>query len=397
MEMMINMYGEKFIEKVIEWRRDIHAHPELSQHEERTSNLVANVLCEIGLEVTRNVGGYGVVGLLRGNHEGRTIALRADMDALPLNEETGLEYASENPGVMHACGHDTHTAMLLGAACALSEMRDNLNGNVKFIFQPAEEFNPVGGAPGMIRDGVLENPNVDAMLALHVWPSYETGKIVTRSGALMAASDRIFLTVHGQTAHGSRPDQGVDAIVASANIITGLQSIISRSVSPLDSAVLTIGTIHGGYRYNVIPDCVKLEGTVRTLNPNVQNQMPDLISRTAKNIASAFGASCEVEYVKGYPPMMNDAGLTERVCESVRKHIGNDALIIAEQPDLTAEDFAFFARERPAVMAWLGCRPENQNVKDTAMLHNTKFCPDESCFIYGIDFFCGSVIDFLNS
>ena len=391
------MYGEKYIDKVIEWRRNIHSHPELSQHEARTSELAASVLEGLGLEVKRNIGGYGVVGLLRGKHEEKTIALRADMDALPLNEETGLSYASQNPGVMHACGHDTHTAMLLGAACALCEMRDKLNGNVKFIFQPAEELNPTGGAPGMIHDGVLDNPNVDAMLALHVWPAYETGKIITRSGALMAASDRIFITVHGKTAHGSRPDQGVDAIVAAANIITGLQSIISRSVSPLDSAVLTIGTIHGGYRYNVIPDCVKLEGTVRTLNPDVQNQMPGLITRTAKNIAEAFGASCDVEYVKGYPPMMNDAKLAGLVCESVRRHMGNDALIIAEQPDLTAEDFAFFARERPAVMAWLGCRPANQSIKDTAMLHNTKFCPDESCFIYGINFFTSCVIDYLNS
>ena len=391
------MYGDKFIERVKEWRRDIHSHPELSQHETRTSELAANVLESLGIEVRRNIGGYGVVGLLRGKHEGKTIALRADMDALPLNEATGLEYASQNPGVMHACGHDTHTAMLLGTACALSEMRDELNGNVKFIFQPAEELNPTGGAPGMIRDGVLENPNVDSILALHVWPSYETGKIVTRSGSLMAASDRIFLTVNGQTAHGSRPDQGVDAIVAASHIVTGLQSIISRSVSPLDSAVITIGTIHGGYRYNVIPDCVKLEGTVRTLNPNVQNQMPELITRMAGNIAASFGASCDVEYVKGYPPVMNDSDLTARVCESVRRHIGNDALIVAEQPDLTAEDFAFFARERPAVMAWLGCRPASQNVKDTPMLHNTKFCPDESCFVYGIDFFIGSVIDFLNS
>lgn len=391
------MYGEKFIERVIEWRRDIHSHPELSQHEERTSALAAKILEGLGLEVTRNVGGYGVVGLLRGSHDGKTIALRADMDALPLNEETGLEYTSVNEGVMHACGHDTHTAMLLGTACALSEMRNELNGNVKFIFQPAEELNPTGGAPGMIRDGVLENPNVDAMLALHVWPSYETGKIVTRSGSLMAASDRIYITVHGKTAHGSRPDQGVDAIVAASNVVTGLQSIISRSVSPLDSAVITIGTIHGGYRYNVIPDCVKLEGTVRNLNPEVQNQMPELISRTAKNIASAFDATCDVKYVKGYPPMVNDSRLTELVCESVKKHMGNDSLIVADQPELGAEDFAFFARERPAVMVWLGCRPANQNVKDTAMLHNTKFCPDESCFIYGMNFFIGSVIDYLNS
>ena len=389
------MYAAKFLNEIISWRRDIHSHPELSQNESRTSELAAKVLEGLGLEVTRNIGGHGVVGLLRGKNDGKTIALRADMDALPLNEETGLPYASQTQGVMHACGHDAHTAILLGAACALSEMKDRLSGNVKFIFQPAEELNPTGGAPGMIRDGVLENPHVDSLLALHVWPIYETGKIALRSGALMAASDRIFLTVHGKTAHGSRPDQGNDAIVTAANIITGLQPIISRSVSPLDSAVLTIGTIHGGYRYNVIPDTVKLEGTVRTLNPDTQSRMPELITRTAKGIAEALGSSCEVEYVKGYPPMVNDAGLFSLVSGSVKKVLGDDALIVADEPDLAAEDFAFFARERPAFMAWLGCRPHDVKVEDAPKLHNTKFCPDENCLKYGIDYFVQSTLDFL--
>ena len=391
------MYAERIIERVKEWRRDIHEHPELSQHEERTSELVAGVLEGLGLEVRRKVGGYGVVGLLRGKCEGKTIGLRADMDALPLNEETGLPFASTTPGVMHACGHDTHTAMLLGAACVLSGMREELRGNVKFIFQPAEELNPTGGAPGMIADGALENPHVDAMLALHVWPSYEIGKLVTRPGALMGASDRIFLTVKGRTAHGSRPDQGLDAIVASAHIITGLQSIISRSVSPLDSAVITIGTIHGGYRYNVIPDSVKLEGTVRTLLPQTQARMPELITRTAKGIAESLGAECSVEYVKGYPPLVNDAGLVEQVCASMRKRLGDDAVMIADQPELGAEDFAFFARERPSVLVWLGCSPAGTITGDTPMLHNTKFCPDEECFRYGIEYLAGSAIDYLNS
>ena len=371
------MYAEKFLSQVISWRRDIHSHPELSQHEERTSDIAANVLEGLGLEVKRNIGGFGAVGLLRGKGEGKTIALRADMDALPLNEETGLPYASQTQGVMHACGHDTHTAMLLGAACVLSEMRDRFSGNIKFIFQPAEEFNPTGGAPGMIREGVLENPYVDALIALHVWPLFETGKVAIRSGSCMAASDRIFLTVHGKTAHGSRPDQGNDAVVTSAHIITGLQSIISRSVSPLDSAVITIGTIHGGYRYNVIPDTVKLEGTVRTLNPKIQSLMPELITRTAKGIAESLGSSCDVEYVKGYPPLVNDSSLASLAAESVRKIQGNDSVIIADEPDLAAEDFAFFARERPALMAWLGCRPSTVDAKDMAMLHNTKFNPDE--------------------
>ncbi|MBQ6001677.1 MAG: amidohydrolase [Synergistaceae bacterium] len=390
------MYAEKFLPQVISWRREIHSHPELSQNEERTAALVAKILEGLGLEVSRNIGGHGVVGLLRGNSEGKTVGLRADMDALPLNEETGLDFASQTPGVMHACGHDTHTAMLLGAACALSEMRGEIRGNVKFIFQPSEELNPIGGAPGMIRDGVLESPNVDGIFALHVWPIYETGKIAVRSGACMAASDRIYITVHGRTAHGSRPDQGNDAIVSAAHVITGLQAIISRSVSPLDSAVLTIGTINGGYRYNVIPDTVKLEGTVRTLNPETQSRMPELITRTAKGIAESLGSSCDVEYVKGYPPLVNDAKMAGIAAESVRK-IYPDSVIVADEPDLAAEDFAFFARERPAFMAWLGCRPSSVNVNDAPKLHNTKFAPDENCFAYGIDYLVQSALDFLNA
>lgn len=390
------MYAEKFLPQVIQWRRQIHSHPELSQHEENTAGLVANVLEGLGLEVRRNVGGFGVVGLLRGNDAGKTIALRADMDALPLNEETELPYASQTPGVMHACGHDTHTAMLLGAACALSGMRENLRGNVKFIFQPSEELNPVGGAPGMIHDGVLDSPHVDGILALHVWPAIETGKIAVRSGSCMAASDRVYITVKGKTAHGSRPDQGNDAILATAHVITGLQGIISRNISPLDSAVITIGTIHGGYRYNVIPDNVKLEGTVRTLNPAVQEVMPAMIERVANGIAAAYGASCDVEYVKGYPPLVNDAKMSALACEAVSK-IYPHAVIAVNEPDLAAEDFAFFARERPAAMAWLGCRASNVEAGNAPMLHNTKFCPDEECFALGIDYFVQSALDFLHS
>ena len=391
------MYAEKFLSQVTSWRRDIHSHPELSQHEERTSELAAGVLESLGLEVTRNVGGLGVTGLLRCNNASKTIALRADMDALPLDEATGLEYSSQVKGVMHACGHDTHTAMLLGAACALSEMRDSLRGNVKFIFQPAEELNPVGGAPGMIKDGALEDPHVDALLALHVWPLYETGKLIMKPGPQMGASDRLFISVHGKTAHGSAPDQGVDAIMIAAQIISSLQTIVSRSVSPLDSAVITIGKIAGGYRYNVIPDFVELEGTVRTLRESTQALMPELITRVAKGIAESLGGSCEVEYVKGYPPLINDPELVKLASESVSRLFGESALIIPEHPELGAEDFAFFARERPALMAWLGCRPSDIDARDFAMLHNTGFAPDENCFAYGIDFFVQTVIDYLNA
>ena len=389
----------RHLDRVVEWRRAIHRRPELSRCEERTAELVAGVLEGLGLEVRRSVGGHGVLGLLRGTGGGAdmgpTVGLRADMDALPMQEETGLPYASEVPGVMHACGHDTHTAMLLGTACVLAGMRDALPGNVKFIFQPAEELNPIGGAPGMIADGALEDPRVDGLFGLHVWPAYETGKVVLRSGPQMGASDRVYLTVEGRAAHGSAPDQGVDAIMIAGQVLCGLQSIVSRSVSPLDAAVVTIGTIKGGWRYNVIPDRVEMEGTVRTLREEVQAAMPDLIERAAGGIARSLRGSCEVRYVKGYPPLVNDPEMCDLAAKAVREVMGAEHLVVAERPELGAEDFAFFARERPAAFAWLGCRPAGAGPEETGVLHSTRFCPDEGCFPFGMRFLASCAVAFL--
>lgn len=389
----------RHLDRVVEWRRAIHRHPELSRCEERTAELVAGVLEGLGLEVRRSVGGHGVLGLLRGTGGGAdmgpTVGLRADMDALPMQEETGLPCASEVPGVMHACGHDTHTAMLLGTACVLAGMRDALPGNVKFIFQPAEELNPVGGAPGMIADGALEDPRVDGLFGLHVWPAYETGRVVLRSGPQMGASDRVYLTVKGRAAHGSAPDQGVDAIMIAGQVLCGLQSVVSRSVSPLDAAVVTIGTIKGGWRYNVIPDRVEMEGTVRTLREEVQAAMPDLIERAAEGIARSLRGSCEVRYVKGYPPLVNDPEMFDLAAEAVREAMGAEHLVVAERPELGAEDFAFFARERPSAFAWLGCRPAGVGPEETGVLHSTRFRPDEGCFPFGMRFLASCAVAFL--
>lgn len=391
----IEELSQKYGAKVVEWRRQIHSHPELSMQEEKTAGLVAGELEKLGLEVRRNVGGHGVVGLLKGGKPGKVVGLRADMDALPLQEETGLPFASQNPGVMHACGHDTHTAMLLGAACVLSEMKNDLQGSVKFIFQPAEELNPTGGAPGMIKDGVLENPRVDALFALHVWPGFDTGKIITRAGALMGASDRVYLTVAGKSAHGSAPHQGIDAIMIAAQVVSGMQSIVSRTVGPLDSAVVSIGTIKGGYRYNVIADKVEMEGTVRTLAPTTQDMLPGLIERTAAGIARALGGDCTVKYVRGYPPTMNDPALFRMVSGTVVESLGEEHFVALDKPDLGGEDFSFFARERPSLMAWLGCRPAGTPPEKMAVLHNTCFNPDETCFPYGVRFLASCAVDFL--
>ncbi|MDR2529693.1 MAG: amidohydrolase [Synergistaceae bacterium] len=379
--------------KVVEWRRAIHRCPELSAKEEKTAALVAEVLVGLGIETQKGVGGHGVVGLLKGGKQGKTVGLRADMDALPMREETGLPFASETPGVMHACGHDTHTAMLLGAACVLSEMKEELGGCVKFIFQPAEELNPTGGAPGMIEDGALENPRVDALFALHVWPGYETGQVATRPGALMGASDRIFLKVSGKTAHGSAPHQGIDAIVIASQIVGGLQTIVSRTVAPLDSVVVSIGTIKGGYRYNVIADNVEMEGTARTLNPATRDRLPSLIEGAAQGYARALGGDASLKYTRGYPPTLNAPELFELVSEVVPASLGENRLVVIESPDLGGEDFSFFARERPALMAWLGCRPAGKT--DMAVLHNTRFEPDEACFPWGVRFLASCATGFL--
>jgi len=386
---------KKYSAKVVEWRRTIHQHPELSEQEEKTAALVAEVLTGLGIEVQKNVGGHGVVGLLKGGQPGKTVGLRADMDALSLQEDTGLSFASKTPGVSHACGHDTHTAMLLGAAAVLSEMKADLKGNVKFIFQPAEELNPKGGAPGMIKDGVLENPRVDAVFCLHVWPAFETGKIVTRAGAIMGASDRVFLTVSGKTAHGSAPHQGVDAVMIACQVVGGLQSIVSRTVAPLDSAVVSFGTIKGGHRYNVIADKVELEGTVRTLKPDTQDKMPGLIERTAQGYARGLGGDASVSYVRGFPPTLNAPELFAMVSESVTASMGEGHFVAAENPDLGGEDFSYFARERPCLLAWLGCRPAGTSPEKMTVLHNSGFNPDEESFPWGVRFLATCAVDFL--
>lgn len=381
--------------KIMDLRCRIHKNPELSNQESSTAELAAAVLREAGIKVFTGVGGHGVVGVLKGAGDGPCIALRADMDALPMEEKTGHPCASEVKGVMHACGHDVHTAVLLGAALILSEVKDRFNGTVKFVFQPAEEYNPTGGAPGMIDGGVLQNPDVDGIIGLHVWPSLPTGTVATREGALMGASDRLFLTVKGRGAHGSEPDNGVDAIAIASQIITALQTIVSRNVSPLDAAVVTVGTIRGGDRYNVIAEEVILEGTVRTVNPETQEKMPGRIDAIASGIARGMGGDCEMKYVKGYPPLMNDPGLTKKVFASLARVVGEDNVVAAEKPALGGEDFAFFTRKVPGCFMWLGCRPEGVAKEDMAPLHNNRFLPDEKAIPIGVEVLVNCALDLL--
>jgi amidohydrolase len=293
---------------------------------------------------------------------------------------------------MHACGHDMHTAILLGCAHVLSEMKGKIPGTVKLIFQPAEEIFPNGGALGMIKDGVLENPKVDGIIGLHVWPNFETGNAAIKEGPMMAASDKIFITIKGKSGHGSAPQEGIDAIAITANVINALQTIVSRNISPLKSAVISIGKIHGGYRYNVIAERVELEGTVRTLSPEIQNMMPEKIEQIVAGVAKAMSGDYEFKYVKGFLPTINDENLTAMVSNAFRKVLGKN-FIVADKPAMAGEDFSFYSQKISAAYFWLGCQDPNMPF---APLHNSAFSPDEKCIPVGIQLMVNSAFEFLN-
>ncbi|WP_281746080.1 M20 metallopeptidase family protein [Thermanaerovibrio acidaminovorans] len=364
-------------------RRAVHRRPGVGMQVQETASLVADSLERMGLDVTRNVGGAGVVALLRGAADGPFVGLRADMDALEIQEQTDLPYRSEIDGVMHACGHDAHTAMLLGAARILSRLGDRLSGGVKFVFQPAEECAPTGGAPAMIADGVLEDPPVEAMVALHVWPDLPTGKVGVKAGPIMGASDRVNLVIRGRSAHGSSPEKGVDAVVMAAQLITALQTVVSRGVSPLDSAVLTFGTINGGYRYNVLADQVRIDGTLRTLDPQVRDLVVERIKSLSIGVSRGMGGDVEVHYEMGYPVTVNHPGIASVARDSVVDLLGEEGLWEVDRPSLGGEDFSFFASKVPSAFLWLGCRPPGIPPEDFPPLHNPRFNLDEDCLPLG--------------
>ena len=384
---------EKFYDKICADRRYLHAHPELAGHEVETSAYIIRALQEIGLEPQEHVGGYGVTAVIAGSKgPGKCIALRADFDALPIWENTGLECSSLNLGIMHACGHDMHAAMLLGAACVLNEMKDSFAGSVKLLFQPAEENVVLSGARSMIADGALENPRVDAVVAQHVWPGLEAGKIGIRDGAMMAASDRFFITIKGSASHGSEPQNGTDAIVIAGHVLCALQTIVSRNVGPLDNTVVTVGTIHGGAAYNVICDEVKLEGTCRNLKSAIRDAMPEQIERIVRGVAESMGGGYEFRYVRGYSPTVNDHDMFCLVQNAVLEVGGQEALVIPQTAALSAEDFSFYCEQVPGAMFWLGCsHPDQKRIP----LHNAKFDPGEDIIPLGVEVLVTSALKFL--
>ncbi len=391
----LNQYIEKYWDEITAHRHYLHAHPEHSGQEQNTANYIASALRKIGIEPKENIGGYGVTAVIKGNGNGKCVGLRADIDALEIQEETGVSYASQSPGIMHACGHDVHAAMLLGAARILTDIKDTFSGAVKLIFQPSEEDTSASGAKAMIADGCLNNPNVDAVFAQHVWPTIPIGHVAARANTMHGASDKFYLTVHGKSSHGgASPHKGVDAIIIAAQIISALQSIISRNVNPFDGCVLTIGTIQGGTRYNIIPDTVVMEGTCRTLTTDLQKQVIDQITKIATGVAQSMGGTCDVDYRIGYGVTANTKETYLHIKKSVELALGEDAFLIPEHPTLGGEDFSFYSHKVPCGIAWLGCKTDEQ---PDMSLHSSTFLPSDEVMRTGVAFLVSAAINYLKT
>jgi amidohydrolase len=391
--------------KVIAWRRDLHQHPELSNREFRTAKLVADHLEALGIEVRRGVAHTGVVGLLRGGASGGVVALRADMDALPVTEEVDLPFASKvratylggEVGVMHACGHDAHTAILLGVAEVLAGVREAIPGSVLFLFQPAEEGAPPGeqgGARLMIEEGALADPAPEAIFGLHVVPQYRAGEIAYRSGSVMASSDKLEITVRGKQTHAAYPWLGVDPIAVASRIVLALEALPGRQMDARLPSVVSIGAIHGGVRHNIIPEKVELLGTIRTLEPSMQPDLHQRIRTTATKIAESAGAAADVKIQIGYPVTYNDPRLTERMEPTLRRVAGPGRLVKG-LPRTGAEDFAFFSQRAPGLYFWLGVRSPDVAETDAAPNHSPRFRVDESALILGVRAMSQLAVDFL--
>ena len=395
-------------QKVIDWRRDIHQNPELGNREFRTAALVAKHLQSLGIEVQTKVGITGVVGVLKGGQPGPVVALRADMDALPVLERTPVSFASKattvydgkETAVMHACGHDSHVAILMGVAEILSGMQKELKGTVKFIFQPAEEGAPKGeegGAELMVKEGTLNNPKVDVIFGLHINAQLEVGKITYRPGGMFAGVGDMKITVKGKSSHGAEPWSSIDPIVVSAQIINNLQTIVSRNVNVTrNAAVVTIGAIHGGNRSNIIPEQVEMLGTVRTLSESDEKLVFERIRQIVTKTAEANGteAILELPYSSHYPVTFNNIALTAKILPSLQKSTGTENVILVPA-ETGAEDFSFFANEVPGFYFYVGALPKGKDPEASAPHHTPEFYLDESGFITGVNAMVNLVVDYM--
>lgn len=404
-----NQSADKIESKVIAWRRDFHEHPELGNSEHRTAGIIAKHLQSLGIEVKTGVAKTGVVGILKGGKPGPVVALRADMDGLPVVERNALPFASkvkaqyngQEVGVMHACGHDTHVAILMGVAEVLASMKNDLAGTIKFIFQPAEEGAPKGeegGAELMVKEGVMENPKVDVIFGLHINSQTEVGKITYRPGGTMAGVNDMKITIKGKQAHGAYPWSSIDPIVVSAQVINGLQTIVSRNLNVTENAgVITIGSIHGGVRSNIIPEQVEMFGTIRALSVEDEKLLIERVKLIATKTAEAAGAVAlvEIPYSSHYPVTFNDVALTNKMLPSLQKTAGTDKVVLV--PAVTgAEDFSFFQQKAPGLFIFLGGMPKGNDPKKAPSHHTPDFFIDESGFTLGVKALTNLTLDYLS-
>ena len=364
----VKRLGEKYLQHMINLRETIHMYPEDGFSEFTTSKIIIEELEKLGIKVQKNVAKTGVVGLIEGKYPGKTVLLRADMDALKIQEQADVEYKSKIDGMMHACGHDGHVAGLLGAAMILNELKDNLHGNVKLVFQPAEERD--GGALPMIEEGVLENPKVDAAFAAHLWGYLNEGEVHLKEGPMMASPDIFNIKVIGKGGHGAVPQESIDPIVITCQIVNSLQTIVSRKINPLDPVVITCGRIQGGDCHNVIPNEVELEGTIRTFNEETRNWVPKVMEDLIRGITTSQGAAYEFKYEPKYPALITDKYMTSFAKESLKKVVGEENVFDLKEPNMGGEDFAYFAQKVPSAFIFVGIA---NNKSEPVIHHNPYF------------------------
>ncbi len=379
----------QYAQLAVDTRRALHRIPEVGFNEKKTSAYVMNYLKREGLPMTTGIAGTGVMALLETGRPGPTLLIRADMDALPITEATGLPFASENDGVMHACGHDGHTAMVLVAASALNTLKAHLNGTIKFVFQPAEEG--PGGAKPMIEQGVMDNPRVDYALGCHIWPDIPEGTIGIRSGALLAAMFSFDITIKGKGGHGAMPHQCVDALETGCQVVSALQRIVSRMTDPLSPTVITVGQFHAGTAFNVIPETARLNGTARTFDKATWKRWPEIIETVVKGVCDSMGAGFEATFQQGYPPTINDAHMAERMTRIAAEVVGTDRVVVPE-PTLGGEDMAFFLERAPGCFFCLGAGNSKY-----AGIHNPRFDFNEKILLTGVETYCRAALDLLGT
>lgn len=388
----IKTISENIQDKLIKTRRKIHMNPELAFEEVKTSQLIVDYLSNLGIEVTDGVAKTGVVGLIRGSKSGKTFAIRADMDALPILEENTCDYKSTTNGKMHACGHDVHVTCLLGAAEILNELKEQLHGNIKLIFQPAEEG--VGGALPMIEEGVMNNPTVDACIAAHVWPEIPAGKIAVKHGPIMASPDDFEILVKGKGGHGAMPHTVIDPIIIGCQVVNALQTIASRKVNPLQPIVISVCSFHSGTCTNVIPDTAIIKGTARTLNRDLRNKIKGLMEEVIAGVVHSMGGEYEFHFKYLYPPTINDNDITDLLALSASKIIDTENILWADEPSMGGEDFAYFAEIVPSTFFRLGCGNLDKGL--IYPIHNARFDVDEKCITIGASVLAQFAVDYLN-